>query len=409
MGRLQKSYSTCMECGGKKMKSGGNWIQGAIKKPGSFTAQANRAGMSVPGFRDKVLANKEDYSSTTVKRANLAKTLAGMKKGQNGMETGPREYETVKFGPYKGRTFLANPISDEERLGRQAELAAMSRARKITPMQRQAMQDSVYTLDQTKNPKIMRGPAPAMGGGQCAPGPSGQNCRNKEAIHKAAAAGYGNQKNGGYIMKGQGGMDFKNPMGADAGVDMGTTAPVKTKPKATADMNVNQSVKAIDPNLDYAKKDMSSLERQAEMENVRRYQKMLNDKYGANLAVDGAWGKNTQKAYEQFVLKKAAPKAAASTSKANSPSTMRPSREDMPASMQKNKPATKTATPKDMTPWKTPAAPRTMEDLFSGQAYLPLPLRTKTTSYSDRLRNANLNKGKNKPTYSSAKALPWNK
>jgi hypothetical protein len=86
MNRLKNSYSTCMSCGGKKMKSGGKWIQSAIKKPGSFTAQAKKAGMSVPAFRDKVLSNKGAYSSTTVKRANLAKTLAGMRKGEDGME-----------------------------------------------------------------------------------------------------------------------------------------------------------------------------------------------------------------------------------------------------------------------------------------------------------------------------------
>lgn len=85
MGRLGDSYSKCMMCGGKKMKSGG-WIQKAIKKPGSFTKQAQSAGMSVPAFRDKVLSNKSAYSSTTVKRANLAKTLSKMRKGQDGME-----------------------------------------------------------------------------------------------------------------------------------------------------------------------------------------------------------------------------------------------------------------------------------------------------------------------------------
>lgn len=69
-----------------KMKKGGKWIQKAIKKPGSFTAQAKRAGMSVPSFRKKVLANKDKYSSTTVKRANLAKTLSKMRKGQMGMQ-----------------------------------------------------------------------------------------------------------------------------------------------------------------------------------------------------------------------------------------------------------------------------------------------------------------------------------
>jgi len=66
---------------GMKMKKGGKWIQKAVSKnPGSFTAQAKRAGMSTSAFRDKVLANKGKFSSTTVKRANLAKTLSKMKK-----------------------------------------------------------------------------------------------------------------------------------------------------------------------------------------------------------------------------------------------------------------------------------------------------------------------------------------
>lgn len=85
MGRLSDSYASCMECGGKKMKKGG-WIQKAIKHPGSFTKQAQSAGMSVSAFKNKVLANKSAYSTTTVRRANLANTLSKMRKGQNGME-----------------------------------------------------------------------------------------------------------------------------------------------------------------------------------------------------------------------------------------------------------------------------------------------------------------------------------
>lgn len=65
---------------GMKMKKGGKWIQDAIKKPGSFTAQAKKAGMTTSAFREKVLANKEKFSGTTVRRANLAKTLSKMKK-----------------------------------------------------------------------------------------------------------------------------------------------------------------------------------------------------------------------------------------------------------------------------------------------------------------------------------------
>jgi len=98
MNRLKESYMGCMNCGGKvKMKSGGKWIQSAIKNPGSFTKQAQAAGMSVAGFRNKVLSNKSAYSSTTVKRANLAKTLSGMRKGEEGMITRKGVKDVIKY------------------------------------------------------------------------------------------------------------------------------------------------------------------------------------------------------------------------------------------------------------------------------------------------------------------------
>lgn len=191
MNRLQNSYSTCMSCGGKKMKSGGKWIQSAIKNPGSFTKQAQSAGMSVAGFRDKVLANKEDYSGTTVRRANLAKTLMGMRKGQ-------------------------------------------------------------------------------------------------------------------------GGMDFKNPMGPDNMLE--ETMENTQNPSLTgAEFEVAPSIQAIDPQMKQAKSMLTQLEKQAEMDNVREYQRMLNRKYGAGLSEDGAWGKNTQAAYEKYILAKKATPAAKPT------------------------------------------------------------------------------------------------
>jgi hypothetical protein len=103
-----------MSCGGKKMKSGGKWIQSAIKKPGSFTAQANKAGMSVPAFRDKVLSNKGAYSSTTVKRANLAKTLSGMRKGEDGMVTRKGVKDVIKYSSRvepQGLTATTNSVN----------------------------------------------------------------------------------------------------------------------------------------------------------------------------------------------------------------------------------------------------------------------------------------------------------
>jgi len=42
-------------------------------REGLFTAKAKRAGMSVQAFASKVLANKDRYSTATVKQANFAK------------------------------------------------------------------------------------------------------------------------------------------------------------------------------------------------------------------------------------------------------------------------------------------------------------------------------------------------
>jgi hypothetical protein len=169
------------------MKKGGKWIQSAIKKPGSFTKQAKAAGMSVPAFRDKVLANKEEYSGTTVKRANLAKTLSGMRKGQ-------------------------------------------------------------------------------------------------------------------------GGMDFKNPMAADQmpmDMEMPTPTPNFDMPQIQP---LDSTIQLLDPDmkqarqmLDVAEKDLS---KQQEKDKVKQYQKMLNQKYGAGLSEDGAWGPKTQAAYEKFMVSK---------------------------------------------------------------------------------------------------------
>ncbi len=51
------------------------WIQGAIKKPGSFTAQAKRKHMSVSAYASKVLAKGSKASTKTKRRAVLARTL----------------------------------------------------------------------------------------------------------------------------------------------------------------------------------------------------------------------------------------------------------------------------------------------------------------------------------------------
>jgi hypothetical protein len=57
-----------------------NWIQGAIKRPGAFTKKAEERGISVKELTAKVTANPDEYDKTTVKQANLAKTLSKLRK-----------------------------------------------------------------------------------------------------------------------------------------------------------------------------------------------------------------------------------------------------------------------------------------------------------------------------------------
>jgi hypothetical protein len=57
-----------------------NWIQQAIRKPGAFRRQAQRAGKSTMEFAREVLRNPSRYSKTTVRRARLAITLSKLRK-----------------------------------------------------------------------------------------------------------------------------------------------------------------------------------------------------------------------------------------------------------------------------------------------------------------------------------------
>ena len=58
-----------------------NWIAGAVKHPGAFTAKAKAAGKSVGGYAAQVLAPNSHASATTKRQANLARTLRSMHKG----------------------------------------------------------------------------------------------------------------------------------------------------------------------------------------------------------------------------------------------------------------------------------------------------------------------------------------
>lgn len=68
--------------GGKMYKQGGIFIK--PENRGKFTAWAKSKGMGVQEAASKVMANKEDYSPTIVKRANFAKNAAGWSKGMGG-------------------------------------------------------------------------------------------------------------------------------------------------------------------------------------------------------------------------------------------------------------------------------------------------------------------------------------
>jgi hypothetical protein len=83
---IQKIMQAIQEAQAGQMKNGGIYINPANK--GKFTESANRAGMGVQEFARKVLANKEDYSATQVKRANFARNSAGWKKQFGGMTEG---------------------------------------------------------------------------------------------------------------------------------------------------------------------------------------------------------------------------------------------------------------------------------------------------------------------------------
>lgn len=53
-----------------------NWIKGAIKRPGAFSAKAKKRGISTSAFASKVTKNPSRYSKLTVQQANFAKTLS---------------------------------------------------------------------------------------------------------------------------------------------------------------------------------------------------------------------------------------------------------------------------------------------------------------------------------------------
>ena len=61
-----------------------NWIAGAIKHKGAFTAKAKAAGMTTKGYAKKVLKKGSHASAETQRQANLAQTLGEFKHHPDG-------------------------------------------------------------------------------------------------------------------------------------------------------------------------------------------------------------------------------------------------------------------------------------------------------------------------------------
>ena len=78
-GGILKRGRSPMPVASARMKSG-NWIKGAIKKPGSFGKAAKKAGKSTSGYAKSVLKKGSKASGLTKKRASLALTLGKMRR-----------------------------------------------------------------------------------------------------------------------------------------------------------------------------------------------------------------------------------------------------------------------------------------------------------------------------------------
>ena len=148
--------------GEEEISEAEDWIAGAVKKPGAFTAQAKRAGMSTQAFARHVLANKDEFTATTEKRANLAKTFSKMKETDTPPEssldlTSPisggnmREGANMaaQYGPDDGSH---NSSNDEK--GNAAANAALASNDADTP---QLVNEKDYDVKPTKNPKAVKG------------------------------------------------------------------------------------------------------------------------------------------------------------------------------------------------------------------------------------------------------------
>lgn len=67
-----------------KRKSKQNWIQNAIEQPGAFSKKAEDVGKSTTEYANQVLRPGSQADARTKKQANLARTLAKLRKKKRG-------------------------------------------------------------------------------------------------------------------------------------------------------------------------------------------------------------------------------------------------------------------------------------------------------------------------------------
>jgi hypothetical protein len=122
---IREEYNRFADGGGIHIKD---------SKKGTFTAAASRHNMGVQEFASKVLANKDDYSSAMVKKANFAKNASRWKHGLGGnlfenggpkrrrpmpMHPSKRETDPVAYSAYQ--EWLSEEASREQLKQKQAE------------------------------------------------------------------------------------------------------------------------------------------------------------------------------------------------------------------------------------------------------------------------------------------------
>ena len=152
------------------MKQGGIYIK--PENRGKFTQQAQSAGMGVQEFASKVLGNKEDYSPTTVKRANFARNAAGWKKQMDGMMSEDMDMDSM-YTMMRGGSKYQQGGERENQVMQAIQMYAqmtqtdpqelMKQIQALPPLeQEEAIQKIIQAIQQAQSPQASQ---MQMGGG----------------------------------------------------------------------------------------------------------------------------------------------------------------------------------------------------------------------------------------------------